>query len=212
MKDRKFLLRPTNSEVEEAIRILILHMGDDPERSELIATPRRVREALKELSKPHEFEMTTFESHGYNDLVIVRDIPLYSLCEHHFMVWEGSCTIGYIPALNWNKAALVGNTFVGREGRILGLSKLARTVARMQAGLTTQERVTHDIAEEIANAISPEGVAVVTVASHSCMTARGVRAHGTSTVASCMLGSFRDQAPLRQEFLALAGFNGKGGS
>src|SRR3990167_8862872 len=128
------LLRPTNSEVEEAIRVLILHMGDDPEREELRDTPRRVREALKELSEPHEFNMTTFDSHGYNDLVIVRNIPLYSLCEHHMSPWMGLCTIGYIPA---DSSSLL------HDGKILGLSKLARTVNKHQAGLTTQERVTH---------------------------------------------------------------------
>lgn len=172
-----------------AVRELITYLGEDPDRDELRDTPRRVVDFYDELRNgPELFTATTFPSHGFGDLVVVRDIPLFSLCEHHILPWFGRATVGYIP-----------------NGRLLGLSKLPRIVYEIQSRLTTQERVTHEVAEAVAAATSSDAVAVTTIAVHSCITVRGVKAHGSSTVASAMFGQFRTNTALRQEFLQLIG-------
>ena len=174
---------------EDAVRRLIEYSGDDPNRDGLVETPRRVLAYYDELRQRREEELslTTFDTE-YGDLMIVRDIPLASLCEHHMMLYEGRASVGYIPGK-----------------KTLGLSKVARIVAQQQSGLTMQETLTSAIAAAIAEALDAEDVAVVTTASHSCMTARGVRMPGTATVVSKMLGGFHEDASLRSEFLQLMG-------
>jgi GTP cyclohydrolase IA len=176
----------------DAVRELISYLGDDPERDELRDTPRRVVDFYDELrTGPDPFTATTFPSHGFGDLVVVRDIPLFSLCEHHMLPWFGRATVGYIP-----------------NGRLLGLSKLPRIVYEIQSHLTTQESVTHQVAEAVTAATHSDAVAVTTIAVHSCVTVRGAKAHGSSTVASAMFGQFRTNMALRSEFLQLIGPTG----
>lgn len=178
----------------DAVRILIEYLGENPDAGDLVETPRRVVDMFDELLNKHAepFDASTFELAHYNDLVIVRDIPIHSLCRHHLLPWHGVAHVAYLP-----------------EGRVLGLSKFARIVQKIQAGLTIQEQVTHDVAVAVQQAASPDpvnqpiAVAVVTEAQHTCMINRGARAIGSNTMASTMLGAFRTNATLRAEFLQL---------
>ena len=153
----------------------------------LAETPRRVAEAFAELLTPEPFDLTTFPNdEGYDELVLVRDIPFRSLCEHHLLPFHGVAHVGYLPA-----------------ERILGLSKLARVVDRFAADLQTQERLTMQIAGWLDQHLRPKGVGVVIEADHMCMSLRGVRASGARTLTSAMHGLLRDDARSRQEFFAL---------
>lgn len=170
-----------------AVRCLLRFLGRDPDDEHVKDTPRRVLALYRELLDQGQVEIngTTFASEA-DDLVVVKDIPLHSLCEHHMLPYSGVAHIGYIP-----------------NGRVLGLSKFARTVAKVASGLTVQETVTRNIALAISDMAPSEDVAVITEASHSCMILRGAKAFGTSTSASSMLGVFRTDVALRAEFLNL---------
>jgi len=179
---------PDQGRPEDAVRRLIEYVGADPTTPELVETPRRVLKFLDELREraDGDFEATAFEI-DHQDLVVVRTIPLYSLCPHHLLPFFGTAHVGYIPA----------------RGRVLGLSKLARAVAKESAGLRTQEALTAAVADSIKQSAQTEDVAVVTKAVHSCMIMRGVKAFGSETITSSMLGEFRAQPALRAEFLSL---------
>jgi GTP cyclohydrolase IA len=172
---------------ERAVRALLIALGQDPDSDHLRETPRRVAGAYAELLTPEDFDLTTFANdEGYNELVLARDIPFQSLCEHHMLPFSGVAHVGYLPA-----------------GRIVGLSKLARLVERFARGLQVQERLTKQVADCLDSHLSPRGVAVVIEAEHQCMSLRGVRAHGSRTITSALLGQLREDPATRQEFFAL---------
>lgn len=151
-------------------------------------TPLRMARAYAELLTPPEFEMTTFDNtDGYDELVLVHDIPVRSICAHHMLPFVGVAHVGYLPA-----------------ARILGLSKLARVVDFFAHRAQTQERLTQQVAEHLEHQLAPRGVGVVVEAEHTCMTVRGARALGTRTVTSALLGTLRESPASRAEFLSLA--------
>jgi GTP cyclohydrolase I len=161
---------------------------DDPATPDLAETPRRLALAYAELLDVPEFDFTTFaNAEDYDELVLVREIPLQSICEHHLLPFTGVAHIGYLP-----------------RGRIVGLSKLARTVDHFARRPQTQERLTMQIADLLEDQLSPRGVGVLLVAEHTCMTLRGARAPGSATTTSSLRGHLRDDAAARAEFLALA--------
>jgi GTP cyclohydrolase I len=175
----------------DAVRHLLTALGQDVESPHLQDTPRRVAAAYAELLTPEPFTMTTFPNDAeYDELVLVRDVPFRSLCEHHLLPFHGIAHIGYLPA-----------------DRIVGLSKLARVVEHYARGLQVQERLTQQIADCLEQHLRPTGVAVVLEAEHLCMSVRGVRAAGARTVTSALRGVHRDRAATRQEFFALAGIH-----
>jgi GTP cyclohydrolase I len=170
--------------VADLMRALRLPLDD----AVLAKTPGRVARAYAELLTPRDVGLTTFPNdEGYDELVIARDIPFTSLCEHHLLPFSGVAAVGYLP----------GN-------RILGLSKLARVVELFARRVQVQERMTTQVASWLDQHLRPRGVGVVLRAEHSCMTVRGVRARGSSTVTSALLGTLRDDARTRAEFLAIA--------
>jgi GTP cyclohydrolase IA len=174
---------------EQAVGDLLRALGRDPRSEHLAETPRRVAAAFAELLSPEPFDLTTFANdEGYDELVLVRDIPFRSLCEHHLLPFYGVAHVGYLPA-----------------GRILGLSKLARVVDQFAADLQTQERLTMKVANWLEEHLEPKGVGVVVEADHMCMTLRGVRAIGARTLTSNVRGVLRDNVHSRQEFFSLAG-------
>ena len=186
--------RPTRAEAEAAVRTLIRWAGDDPAREGLLATPARVVRAYEEWfagyrQDPAELLSRTFgEVGGYDEVVILRDIPLQSTCEHHMAAITGVVHIAYLP---------------GR--RVVGISKLERLVEALGRRLQIQERLTAEIADTLARALQPRGVAVIVEASHACLSSRGVRAHGVSMQTRRLLGEFARE-PRRHEILAaLAG-------
>ena len=171
----------------KAIFDLLVALGRDPSSQHLSETPRRVVEAFVELLSPEPFDLTTFPNdERYDELVLVRDIPFRSLCEHHLLPFHGVAHVGYLPS-----------------ERILGLSKLARVVDRFAADLQTQERLTMQVAQWLDEHLRPKGVGVVIEADHMCMSLRGVRASGTRTLTSSVNGVLRDDARSRQEFFTL---------
>jgi GTP cyclohydrolase I len=164
-------------------------LGVDIDREELSATPGRMARAYAELFDARPFRLTTFPNdEGYDELVLARGIPFRTVCEHHLLPFAGVAHIGYLPG-----------------ERILGLSKLARILEHFAARPQTQERLTKQVADCLAERLRPRGTGVVLEAEHSCMTLRGVRAVGAITVTSALLGSLRDDQRSRAEFFALAG-------
>ncbi|HLU52192.1 MAG TPA: GTP cyclohydrolase I FolE [Acidimicrobiia bacterium] len=190
------LVEPVESKVdsaaaEAAIHDLLVALGHDPESDHLRDTPRRVAAALSEMLTARPFQLTTFPNdEGYDELVVARDIPFHSLCEHHLLPFTGRAHVAYLPG-----------------ERILGLSKLARVVELFSRRLQVQERLTSQIAEWLQNQLKPKGVGVVLDAEHMCMSLRGVAATGSSTMTSALLGRLRDDPRTRSEFFALTGFN-----
>jgi GTP cyclohydrolase I len=167
----------------EMLRALGLPIDDE----DMAETPRRLVQAYAELLSPEPFEMTTFpNSEGYDEMVLVRDIPVRSLCEHHMLPFVGVAHVGYLPA-----------------DRIVGLSKLARTVDHFARRVQTQERLTSQVADHLRQQLAPHGVGVVIEAEHTCMSVRGARAEGSSTVTARLLGRLREDPASRAEFLAL---------
>lgn len=172
---------------ESAVRALLVALGQDPEGDSLQDTPRRVVGAFAEQLEAREFSLTTFPNdEAYDELVVVRDIPFSSLCEHHLLPFVGVAHVAYLPG-----------------ERILGLSKLARVVEMFSRRLQVQERLTRQVATWLEDQLSPKGVGVVLEAEHTCMTIRGVRAPGARTVTSSLLGLLRDDPRTRGEFLQL---------
>jgi GTP cyclohydrolase IA len=173
---------------EKAAADLLTALGIDHDSGPLAATPGRIARAYAELLTPLPFSMTTFPNdEGYDELVIARDIPFVSLCEHHLLPFIGTAVVGYLP-----------------KDRILGLSKLARVVEHFSRQPQVQERLTTQIARWLDDQLAPSGVGIVMQAEHTCMTVRGVAARGSTTVTSTLLGALRDDARSRSEFLALA--------
>jgi GTP cyclohydrolase I len=171
-----------------AVTDLLRALGRDPADPHLADTPRRVADSYAELLAPRQFELTTFPNdEGYNELVLARDIPVQSLCEHHLLPFSGVAHIGYLPG-----------------DRILGLSKLARVLELFARDLQVQERLTQQVADWLLEHLAPRGVGVVIEAEHLCMTLRGVRATGSRTVTSALHGLLRDDARSRAEFFSLA--------
>ena len=184
--------RPTQSEAEAAVRTLIEWAGDDPDREGLAETPARVARSYKELFAGYEadprayLERTFDEVGGYDELVVLRDIPVVSFCEHHMLPFLGRAHVGYLP-----------------NHRVVGISKLARVVQGFARRLQIQEKLTAQVAEAISEVLHPKGVGVVIVSEHSCMTMRGVNTPGTRLTTSTLLGEVRDDPRTRQEFLEL---------
>jgi len=174
---------------ERAVAELLAALGQDPTSEELAETPRRVAASYAELLTPAPFTLTTFPNdEGYDELVLARDIPFQSLCQHHLLPFHGVAHVGYVP-----------------DQRILGLSKLARVVELFARGLQVQERLTQQVADLLQDRLAPKGVGVVLEAEHLCMSLRGVRAQGSRTVTSAVHGLLRDDPRSRQEFFALTG-------
>jgi GTP cyclohydrolase IA len=164
-------------------------LGVSSDSESMRDTPRRMAMAYAELFTPRPFDLTTFPNEeGYDELVLARSIPLRSVCEHHLLPFVGVAHVGYLPGQ-----------------RILGLSKLARIVEHFACRPQVQERLTKQIADWLCDHLHPKGVGVVIEAEHTCMTLRGVRAVGSNTVTSTLLGTLREDARSRQEFFALTG-------
>ncbi len=184
--------------VADAIRTLLRWAGDDPTREGLVDTPRRVARAWKEYcagygeDPAHHLSRIFEEVGGYDEIVLLRDIPFQSHCEHHMAPIIGRAHIAYLP-----------------KNHVVGISKLARVLHAYARRLQVQERLTAEVADCIWNGLKPQGVAVVIEASHACMTARGVRTPGVSMVTSRMMGVFRDDERSRKEVLALMGMQGR---
>jgi GTP cyclohydrolase I len=184
--------RPSREEAEEAVRVLIAWAGDDPEREGLCDTPRRVVDAYDEFfagydGDPYEVLERTFEDvHGYDDLVMLRDIRIESHCEHHMLPIVGVAHVAYLP-----------------RDRVVGISKLARVVDIFAKRLQTQETMTAQIANAIDDVLKPRGVAIMIDALHECMTTRGVHKPGTTTITTRFTGAFKDDEGYRDRFLQL---------
>lgn len=176
---------------QRAVAELLDSLGVDLSSEDVVDTPRRVADAYRELLSPEPFNFTTFDNeNGYDELVLVRDIPFVSLCAHHLLPFVGRAHVGYIP-----------------DRRIVGLSKLARVVRHFARALQVQERLTKQVADLLRDELDPKGVGVVLEAEHQCMTIRGVQAPGTMTTTSTMYGLLRDNLATRQEFLSLSGLS-----
>ena len=187
----------TQADAEAAVRTLLQWAGEDPNREGLLDTPSRVARAYKDWFSgyaldPAEYLRRTFkEVEGYDELIVLRDIGFESHCEHHMAPIIGRAHVGYLPS-----------------GRVVGISKLARVVEAYARRFQVQEKLTAQIANTILDVLQPRGVAVVVEASHECMTTRGIHKRGVSMVTSAMLGTFRDDARTRAEFLQFVGHNG----
>ena len=187
--------REIPEEVSEAIRTLIRWAGDNPEREGLLDTPRRVARAWREYAKGYEEDPAihlsrTFEEvGGYDEIVLLKDIPFQSHCEHHMAPIIGKAAIAYLP-----------------RDKVVGISKLARVLHGFARRLQVQERLTAQVADTIWEHLQPKAVAVVIEASHACMTARGVRTPGVMMTTSRMMGTFREDERSRREVLALMGY------
>ena len=186
--------RPTRAEAERAVRTLIAWAGDNPDREGLRDTPQRVAKAFEDFyagygQSPEDALDRTFEDlGGYDDIVLVRDIPFFSHCEHHMVPFVGKAHVAYYPG-----------------EKVVGLSKLARVVDIFARRLQTQERLTSQIVATIDESLKPRGIAVMIEAEHQCMTLRGVHKHGASTVTTQFTGVFRDDPAEQQRFLILVG-------
>lgn len=178
--------------IKDAVKALLVSMGEDPDREGLVETPRRVAEMYAELfsglDKDPRAELSVSFDEGHQEMIIARGIPFYSMCEHHLLPFFGVAHVGYIP-----------NT----QGKVVGISKLARVVDVVARRPQLQERMTRLIADAIYEALEPDGAAVVIEAEHLCMVMRGVRKPGTTIVTSAVRGTFRTKAVTRSEFLSL---------
>ena len=178
--------------IKQAARAIIEAIGDDPSREGLIDTPQRLAEMYAELFSGIAVDarevLSTGFSAGHHEMVIVRDIPFHSMCEHHFLPFYGVVHIGYIPNSN---------------GRVVGVSKLARVVEIFSRRLQLQERMTKQIADVIMESLKPDGVAVVIQAEHLCMVMRGIKKPGSNVITSAMRGAFEKRPVTRSEFLSL---------
>ncbi|HXP46656.1 MAG TPA: GTP cyclohydrolase I FolE [Terriglobales bacterium] len=190
----------TSASMQELLRELIVRLGEDPERDGLLRTPERMQRSLEYLTKgyredPEKLLKGALFNVDYDEMVIVKDIEMFSLCEHHLLPFFGKVHVAYIP-----------------KGRVIGLSKLPRLIDIFARRLQVQERLTTQIAETIQRAIEPQGVGVVIEARHLCMMMRGVEKQHSSAVTSSMLGAFREEKETRDEFLALIRGKGMNGS
>ncbi|MDY6918002.1 MAG: GTP cyclohydrolase I FolE [Chloroflexota bacterium] len=176
--------------IEQAVLSIIEAIGEDPRREGLVGTPRRIAEMYVDLFSGLDVDpkkaLTVSFDEGHHEMVILKDIPFHSMCEHHFLPFVGVAHVGYIP-----------------KGRVVGASKLARAVETLARRPQIQERLTSQIAEAVVDALAPTGVGVVIEAEHMCMTLRGVRKPGSKIVTSAMRGLFRTNAATRAEFMSL---------
>ena len=180
-----------NNRMQDIIRGLLAELGEDPSREGLLDTPKRVEKSLRFLTSGYAMDVDSVLNNAlftvdYNEMVIVKDIDFYSMCEHHLLPFVGKCHVAYIP-----------------HGRVIGLSKIPRLVDIFARRLQIQERLTNEIAGTLLAKVEPLGVAVVMEASHLCMSMRGVEKQNSVAVTSAMLGVFRDDARTRSEFLEL---------
>jgi GTP cyclohydrolase IA len=181
----------TSATYEELVREMIVRLGEDPDREGLASTPERVAKAMQFLVKgykddPEALLRQALYTVNYDEMVIVKDVEMFSLCEHHLLPFFGKVHVAYIP-----------------KGKVIGLSKIPRLIEAFSRRLQIQERLTTQIAEAIQNAIEPQGVGVVIEARHLCMMMRGVEKQHSSAVTSSMLGCFRSEEETRSEFLSL---------
>ena len=192
--------RPTQADAEAAVRTLIEWAGDDPAREGLLETPARVARAYRELfagyeTDPRDYLAKTFEEvAGYDEMIVLRDIEFESFCEHHMAPIIGRAHVGYLPT-----------------NKVVGISKLARVVDGYARRFQVQEKLTAQIAHCIEDVLKPRGVGVVINAAHQCMTTRGVHKRGVSMITSQMLGTFREDARTRAEFLRFVDIHSNGG-
>lgn len=177
--------------IQNAVREILIAVGEDPDREGLIETPKRVANMYEEifagLTEDPKQHIKLFNEHSNDEMVIVKDIPFYSMCEHHLLPFFGKAHIGYIPS----------------DNKIIGLSKLARIVDNFAKKPQVQERLTSDIADFLNDNLQPKGVAVIMEAEHMCMTMRGARAAGSKTQTSALRGIMRTDAKTRAEVLSL---------
>ncbi|MEY2413947.1 MAG: cyclohydrolase [Acidobacteriaceae bacterium] len=181
----------TSASLEDLVREMIVRLGEDPAREGLVRTPNRVQRAWEYLTRgykedPEAMLKNALFSVNYDEMVIVKDVEMFSLCEHHMLPFFGKVHVAYIP-----------------NGKVIGLSKIPRLIEIFSRRLQIQERLTTQIAETIQNVIEPQGVGVVIEARHLCMMMRGVEKQHSATVTSSMLGCFRDEHETRTEFLSL---------
>ncbi|PFA70029.1 GTP cyclohydrolase I FolE [Bacillus sp. AFS015802] len=179
-----------HGQIEEAVRLILEAIGENPNREGLLDTPKRVAKMYAEVFSgldhdPKEYFETIF-SEEHEELVLVKDIPFYSMCEHHLVPFYGKAHVAYIP----------------RDGRVAGLSKLARAVESVAKRPQLQERITSTVADTIMETLLPHGVMVVVEAEHMCMTMRGVKKPGSSTVTTAVRGTFKEDAQARSEVLS----------
>ena len=181
----------SRDQIPDLVESLLIELGEDPARQGLKATPERVSRAMRELTdgygmQPADVIADAVFDQDYDEMVVVKDIPFYSLCEHHMLPFFGTCHVGYLP-----------------KGKVVGLSKIPRLVEMFAHRLQLQERMTKEIAEALSDQLAPKGVGVVVEARHLCMEMRGVQKPGGQLITSCMLGTFRRDARTRAEFLDL---------
>ena len=181
----------TSSSFEELVREMLVRLGEDPQREGLLRTPERVQKAFEFLTRgynedPETLLKNALFSVNYDEMVIVKDVEMFSLCEHHMLPFFGKVHVAYIP-----------------NGKVIGLSKIPRLIELFSRRLQIQERLTTQIAETIQKVIQPQGVGVVIEARHLCMMMRGVEKQHSAAVTSSMLGCFRDEQETRTEFLSL---------
>ena len=184
-------LPPKETEFQSLVEQILRAVGEDPKREGLLKTPERVEKSLKFLTSGYNIDVDklvndALYNENYNEMVIVKNIDVYSLCEHHMLPFFGKCHIAYLP-----------------QGKIIGLSKVPRLIDAYSRRLQVQERLTTEIAQCIQNIVKPAGVAVVIDAIHLCMSMRGVEKQNSYTTTSSMLGCFKDDARTRSEFLSL---------
>jgi GTP cyclohydrolase IA len=184
--------RLDRGKVERGVRLILEGIGEDPEREGIAGTPRRVAEMFEEIFAGYGHDLsevvTVIAGAGHDEMIMVRDIPLFGMCEHHVIPFSGRAHVAYIP---------------NRDGRITGLSKVARLVDLLSKKLQVQERLTTEIADALEKALEPRGVFVLIEAEHLCMTMRGVKKPGSVTVTSAVRGRFRTDARTRSEALEL---------
>ena len=180
------------AKIEAAVTSIIEAIGENPQREGLLDTPKRVTEMYAELfrglGKNAREELTVGFEEGHREMIIVRDIPFYSMCEHHLLPFYGVAHVGYIPNV---------------DGRVVGLSKLARVVEIVASRPQLQERMTTEIADTIVGGIKPDGVGVIIQAEHLCMVMRGIKKPGSAIVTSALRGTFRRKAETRAEFFSI---------